>query len=89
MTRKDLEKHLANGEGAKVGDYAVDFYPAVKGKYGKIKKEPYYHVHLSLKNGFDKVFSTFEEVLACVPTGEQKTIEEMLSDVTSIRYPLC
>ena len=88
MTRADLEKHLSR-EGAKIGNYAVDFYPAVKGKYGKIKKDPYYHVHIAFQDGFSQYFQSLEEVLACIPPGETKTIEEMLADATSLRYPLC
>lgn len=88
MTGTDLEKHLMN-EGAKIGKYAVDFYPAVKGKYGKVKKEPYYHIHIAFQDGFSKYLSSFEEVLACIPPGETKTIEEMLADVTCLRFPLC
>ena len=88
MTRADLEKHLATGEGAKIGDYSVLPIPAVKGRHGIVKKAAHFHVSMALQNGFEQDFATLDEVLACDP-GTGKTIEEMLKDVNCLRFPFC
>ena len=89
MTRADLEKHLATGEGAKVGDYYITPIPAIKGKHGVIKKESYYYVSMGMEDGFEQNYSTLDEVLACTPPGAGKTIAEMLKDVNCLRVPFC
>lgn len=87
MTRAELERHLATGEGATIGEYFILPVPAKKGKRGILQKAPCYYVSTDLRNGFEQEFTTLDEVLACDP-GVGKTLAEMLKDVTCLRFPL-
>lgn len=88
MTREDLKKQLDIADVAMIGDYSIKPIPAVKGKYGVIKKPAVFRLTRPFLDDFSKEFETLDAVLA-YKTDQDETIGQMLSEAKDLAVPFC
>ena len=88
MTKEDLNKQIDLAGVAMIGDYSVKQIPAVKGKYGVIKKPETFELTRPFLDDFSREFDTLDAVLA-FKTDQDETIEQMLANATDLAVPFC